>query len=220
MHTLRAVPTPVSGLVNKLLPALVLAALSAAPALASSITPAEFLLPDITTFDGLNLPFFNDTPFAIDGNSIDTSDQTMRYFVASTCSNECIATDEDLGTMTITLAGPTVRAGLSVGSSAADIHFFDAGNVELGMVSVAGNGTTPVFAGWDAGLSKISSIEVIDTESNSRVVTVDDLTVETAPEPATWLLLLSAVIVVPIAKRRGFRRFPTADLPSAPSSAA
>jgi hypothetical protein len=205
MSTWNATPTPISRLQNKLLLALALAALTAPPAAASSIAPAAFISPIVTTFDGLGLPLFNDAPITLDGAFIQTSNGSLRYLTASTCSNECIGTDEDTGTLILGLAAPSVRAGLYVGLSAADVHFIDPHQVDLGAVSVSGNSTNSVFAGWDAGLDTIATIEVIDTESNSLIVSVDNLTTEGTPEPRTFFMLLGAFAAFPIVKSRRVR---------------
>lgn len=149
---------------------------------AGAIVQPDFSDPTVTTFDGLRLTFFNPSPLAVDGHTVATDNGMFRYLPlgsADCLANECIGTHNDLGYLDIHLGQPMRRAGVWVGSSAATVYFFDETDAQLGSVDVTPvAGQTMDFAGWEATSGLIGRIRVTDTESNTKVVTVDNLMVE------------------------------------------
>lgn len=159
-------------------------------AFAGSMSDADFSDPTVTTFDGLGLPFFNESPLVIDGNTYDTDSQMVRYWsgpLGGDCyANDCISTHGDTDSMEVVLSQPARRAGVWVGVSAATVDFYDETDSLLGSVDV-----TPVlgqymeFAGWEADVGLIRRLRITDTEANTHVVVIDNLMVENGIVPTS-----------------------------------
>lgn len=156
---------------------------------AGSMTEGDFADPTVWDFDGLGLPFVNWEPVVIDDNTITSDTGAVRYMdmgLGNCITNECVGSHSDNGYLDIVLGEPMRRVGMWVGVSAATVEFYGEDDSQLGSVAV-----TPVtnqameFAGWEADAGLIGRIRVIDNETNSMVVTVDNLMVEDSSAPTT-----------------------------------
>jgi len=117
---------------------------------------------------------------------------------------QAIGNDTDTGTINLALNAPAFRVGLFIGSSPADVSFFDSSNNLLQLISVTGNSLAPVFAGFQSS-SLVSRILVQDTLANSRIVVIDNVTTEAAaPEPGS--IALAAFGALPLLAGMRFRR--------------
>lgn len=140
---------------------------------------------NVTTFDGLGLPFTSATPRVIGGNTYTTDSGQLRYantFEAN-CSNECIGNDSDLGYIDVKLGSVQNRVGARVGGNAVSyagfVDFFDAADNLLGSVEY-GDETALVFIGWEDLSVGIARMRLRDTAANGRIVHMDDFRFETA----------------------------------------
>jgi len=164
----------------------------------------------ITTFDGLPLPFgANPAPLVIDGHSITTDSGNFRYVRGPLCfSGDCVGNDTGAGFIDVVLSqsytqvGAYVRAAQDSWSIQAD--FFDASDVLVGSTVVTG-GTALEFAGWE-DVGGISRIRYTDLNPNDRIEVLDNLTVAGArsvvPEPSSALLTAIALGAVHARARR------------------
>jgi hypothetical protein len=169
-----------------------------APSLyADSVGVSGFTSPSIYTYDGLAIPYINNTPLTLNGNIYTTNDSVMRYnnFGLGNCiSGQCIGTDTSTGWLDIDLGMPVQKVGGWVGNSSGYVAFFDANDNSIGQVSANPNtNVSMVFAGWDASSGLIGRIRIYDTNNDGHIVTFDNLYTEsrntTVPEPTTMLLL-------------------------------
>ncbi len=149
---------------------------------AGQIGTGGFVNPSIVDYNGLGLPQNNTAPIVLGGNTHTTDNNVLRYdpFGTNNCvDGECIGSDTDTGYIDIVLATPVLRAGGWVGISSGNVQFFNESDVLLGTVSVTPvNGSTMVFAGWQADTGLIMRIRITDIERNSYIITFDNLTVE------------------------------------------
>ena len=142
---------------------------------AAQIGSGAFLVPIVSDYDGLGLPFNNTTPVIIDGNTYTTDNTNMRYNPFAGCTAECIGSDTDTGYIDIILGAPTLRAGGLVAISTGNVQFFDESDVLLGTVPVAG---ITFFAAWEADSGLIKRIRINDTEANGQIIAFENLTIE------------------------------------------
>jgi hypothetical protein len=160
----------------------------------------------VTTFDGLGLPFDNLAPLFIDGHTITTDTGTFRYFdfVDACVANECIGTDSELGFIDVVLSDVFQRVGAWGSSAGTDwqisASFFNAADELLGSVMLGGSGRDPQFAGWHDAYG-IARIRFDDLTTNGFIEVFDNLTVERVPEPGTLALLGIGLMGLGLARR-------------------
>jgi hypothetical protein len=166
--------------------ALAVVGIAPAPSGAGQIAVGDFGAgKQITTFDGLGLPFQNPAPLVIDGHTFTSNDGTLRYVGFSCAANQCIADNGSQGFIDVVLAEPALKAGAFVsgiiGGWIILVDFFDADDVLLGSVFLAnGPAFTPLFAGWEdpGGIARIRFTHLFTV---GIIFTLDDLYVEGVP---------------------------------------
>jgi hypothetical protein len=154
----------------------------------------------VVTYDNLGLPFNNLTPIVIDGDTYRTDDATLRYVnnfgTLMGLSGGGIGSNTELGFIDITLGTAANRVGGNVGVLSdwtSTVTFYDAANVLLGTVNVAGTGSTNAgtnaFAGFQSLVDPIARVRITDTANNGFVILFKNLTTESVtaavPEPGS-----------------------------------
>ncbi len=186
-----------------------LAAIVMPGARAASIGPGDFLVPSITTFDGLGASSPEALPYIVGGNTFSSSVQNTFFYgdfgATGDCyANECIGSSSAEGRMTITPGSPVSRIGFWLGVSSAQVSFFDTDGMEIHSETVTPPAidASNVWIGWEADSGLIGSIGVVGLDS-THIFTIDNLTVEATPEPATFAEALSgSAILFGIARAR------------------
>jgi len=180
-------------------PTMIAGMLFATTAFAAAIGPDVFINPIVVTYDGLGLNNGgNPTPLVIAGDTYTTNDSQLNYAAFGFCSfwggNECIGDNTEFGYIDIVLGSPALRVGVNVGASTSTVSFYDQTDQLLGSLPGPHNGLHLSFVGWQADGGLIGRVRVADTEANSQMVLLDDLTKETTtPEPATATLVALAL---------------------------
>ncbi len=166
----------------------------------------------VSDFDNLGLGFQVPSPHVVDGHTLATGTTFLRYqdfgFTSpASVTGEQFSTDADRETITIELSAPSKKAGLlatgflSTGWSIA-VQFLDGADSVLGTQNLFGLGTAMVFTGWESPAGDIAKITLTDNSTDSRVMAIDNLTVEVVPEPGALLLLISVLwAALPIRRR-------------------
>lgn len=164
----------------------------ASTAWAGSITPGAFVNPVVDDFTGLGLPVNNTGPLTRPEGTYSFSPVTFRYFDTGGTPffHEAIGTDFQTGYIDVTLAQPTLRAGMYLGASSGTVDFFDTSNTLLGTENYTGSGMN--FYGWEATSGLIGRVRVTDTNAQDGAITLLDNFTTEAPEPAAaGLVILS-----------------------------
>jgi len=166
-------------------------------------------------FDGLGL---NSAPVAnlvnVNGVTFATSapDGQIRWSAFSPtptgASGQLFGTDasDNNTSMTLFLPSGARRAGLDVTGFAEDpltmlpwtvqVEFFSAASVPLGTMSPSASTRGMIFAGWESLNTPIASIKITDTDTNGRILAIDDLVYELVPEPGSLMLILFGTLML------------------------
>ena len=191
------------------------------PTKAASIQPEDFTNPIIQDYENLGLPELNPVPVVIDGDIYTVGgipdDPNLIYLTDSRCiDNNCLANRIGNGFMDIELKQPVIRAGAfvcqggcfpSTDNWSVEASFFNKDNSLLGSVTVTRTDITQdrlLFAGFETDTNLISRIRFTDIDQPFLTMTIDNLTVESVPEPTSTFsfLALSTLGAVLTLKRK------------------
>ncbi len=148
-------------------------------------------------YEGLGLPSLGPAPVVIGGHTYTTGNDMIRYtdFISSADMSGKQIANSGVDFIDIVFDAPVARAGIWVGQTAAwtaNMEFFDSTDSSLGLLALSSTANNGVFGGWEhAGF--IARLRITDTDSNGRILVVDNFITEAVaapvPEPATVALL-------------------------------
>ncbi len=159
----------------------------------------------LETFTGLGLPRYNtgiNSTLKLSGATYkgDYTNRLQYYDFGATFSfGEALATTVDDGTIDVVFDTPVLRAGGYMGASGGIVSFYNDSGTLLNTQTIPGHGNTSVltFAGFQSS-DLIKRISFQDTESNGRILTLDNVIRETASAtPAPSALLTALIGIIP-----------------------
>ncbi len=150
---------------------------------ASLITLSDFISPSVTDFDGETLNSDIPAPFTVDGHTFTSQSGVVRILSLSNflgTTGRVLTPDSELDVLTITLAAPVARAGLTFGSTRAQsnrISFFN--ETELLFTEVVDTSLrNSAFRAWNAETNDITRIVIEDLTDNNQIFLIDDLVID------------------------------------------
>lgn len=171
---------------------------------ASLITLSDFISPSITDFNSEAQNSDIPAPFVVDEHTFDSQSGVVRILSLSNIlgtTGRVLTPDSELDILTITLATPAARAGLTFGSPRIQenrISFFN--GLDLLYSEVVETGLrNSAFRAWDAKTASITRIVIEDLTDNDRILLIDDLVVDSvtavaSPPMATFFAFLCALV--------------------------